>query len=640
MLFDKMPSLPDDLSAMNEKQMAELCADIRKRLIETVSENGGHLASNLGVVELTAALYSVYDPHRDRVIWDVGHQSYVHKILTGRDPGMDHLRHPEGTAGFPKLSESDADAFNTGHSSTSISAAIGYARGFELTGEDRRVIAVIGDGALTGGMAYEALNDLAQSRSKVIVVLNDNGMSINKNVGGLSKYLGKIRRKHSYLRAKSRLRHFLARIPGIGKPVTVLLTRIKNRVKHWVVEGKFFENLGLYYLGPIDGHDVYAMKMIFQRANEIDGPVLVHIQTKKGCGYEPAEKNPELFHGVPGFDPETGEIFKSSAPSLSKRFSETLCDIASGDEKIVAVTAAMSIGTGLQDFCDRFPNRLFDVGIAEPHAITMAAGLVLAGMKPVTAIYSTFLQRAYDQILHDVALQKLPMVIGVDRAGVCGPDGETHHGIYDFAYIGGIPFSTTAAPSSRDQLDLMLRMAVKVYDPDSEIPADKRLFVIRYPARERFTKKDHPAFISEELVYGKGAVCFDSRGEGEKADAVIFSIGEMLEEAFDAALILTEKGYKTVVFDARFFKPLDEEAIVSLAKEARVAAACEDAIEDGGFSEKVALLLAEQGIGVRLKRFSLPNGLIPNDTLKNQLRSCGLTGDNIANVCAGELERQ
>ncbi len=639
MLFEKMPVLPEDLAAMDEKQTAELCADLRKRLIETVAENGGHLASNLGAVELTVALYSVYDPHRDRVIWDVGHQSYVHKILTGRDAGMDHLRHPEGTAGFPKLAESDADAFNTGHSSTSVSAAIGYARGFELSGEKRHVIAVIGDGALTGGMAYEALNDLAQSRTKVIVVLNDNGMSIDKNVGGLAKYLGKIRKKHSYLRAKRNLRRFLQRIPGIGRPVAKLLTKIKNRVKHWVVEGKFFENLGLYYLGPIDGHDVYAMKMIFERANEIDGPVLVHVQTQKGHGYEPAEKNPEIYHGVPGFDPATGEVKKSTRCSLSKSFSRTLCDLAEKDEKITAVTAAMSIGTGLQEFAEKYPGRLFDVGIAEPHAITMAAGLALAGRKPVAVIYSTFLQRAYDQILHDVALQKLPMVIGLDRAGLCGYDGETHHGIYDFAYIGHIPFTTVAAPSSASQLDLMLRMAVKVYDEDSEIPEDRRLFVIRYPARERFTHEEDPDFIKSGLEYGKGAICFDSRKPGSVSGVVIFSIGEVLEQAFEAAQILKDSGIPAVVFDAKFFEPLDAEAIVSLARYANVIVTCEDAISDGGFSEKVRLLLAERNISGNTACFALPNTLIPNDSVENQLASCGISAENIAGVCKKMLAK-
>jgi len=636
MLFEKMPSLPDDLAAMNEKETADLCAALRQRLIETVAENGGHLASNLGVVELTVALYSIYNPHEDRIIWDVGHQSYVHKILTGRDAGMDHLRRPEGTAGFPKLAESDADAFNTGHSSTSVSAAIGYARGYALRGDKRRVIAVIGDGALTGGMAYEALNDIAQSKSKVIVVLNDNGMSIDRNVGGMSRYLGRIRKKHSYLRAKRRLRRFLSKIPGIGKPLTRLLTRMKNRAKHWVVEGKFFENLGLYYLGPVNGHDVYALKMIFERANEIDGPVLVHVQTEKGHGYEPARANPEVFHGVPGFDPETGEIPCGGGSSLSKVFSRTLCDIAEKDENIIAVTAAMSIGTGLQEFSERFPGRLLDVGIAEPHAITMAAGLVLAGEKPVTVIYSTFLQRAYDQLLHDVALQKLPMVIGVDRAGVCGYDGETHHGIYDFAYIGGIPFTTIAAPSSARQLDSMLRMAVRVYDKDSEIPADKRLFVIRYPAKDRFTFEDDPQYIKSELRYGKGAVCFDNCGG--KPDAVIFSVGEVLEEAFRAAKILDSKGVGTVVFDAAFFKPLDEDSIASLAKTAKVIATCEDAVKDGGFSEKVRVLLATRGIDVKTACFSLPNDLIPNDSVMNQLRACGISGENIAGVCIDMLK--
>ena len=641
MLFEKMPVLPDDLAAMDEKQLNTLCEEIRKRLVETVSVNGGHLASNLGVVELTVALYSIYNPHRDRIIWDVGHQSYVHKILTGRDAGMDRLRRPDGVAGFPKISESDADAFNTGHSSTSISAALGYARAYKFTGENRAVIAVIGDGALTGGMAYEALNDIAQSQCRVIVVLNDNGMSIDRNVGGLSKYLAKIRRRHSYMRAKRNVRGFLLKIPKIGRPITRVISRAKNRVKHWVVEGKFFENLGLYYLGPVDGHDIYALKMIFERANEIDGPVLVHVQTQKGRGYGPAEKEPEIFHGVGEFVAETGEIKSKNCESLSKVFSEELCSLAEKDDKIVAVTAAMSIGTGLDSFAQQFPDRTVDVGIAEQHAITMAAGMSIAGMKPVAAIYSTFLQRAYDQLLHDVALQKHPLVVGIDRAGVCGYDGETHHGIYDFAYLGGIPFTTVAAPSSAKQLRETVRLAIHVYDKDDEsspVPADAgKLFAIRYPAKERATFTGDANYIDVSLEYGKGAVCFNRPDENGSYDVALLSIGEVLEEVFAAAKALAERGLSVVVFDARFFKPLDTEAIFKLADRSKLVVTAEDAIADDGFGEHVRLALADSGRKNTVVSLAHNNGLIPNDSIANQMKADGLDREGIVSSCLNAL---
>ncbi len=645
MLFEKMPVLPDDLAAMDEKQLNTLCEDIRKRLVETVSVNGGHLASNLGVVELTVALYSIYNPHRDRIIWDVGHQSYVHKILTGRDAGMDRLRRPDGAAGFPKLSESDADAFNTGHSSTSISAALGYARAFKYTGENRAVIAVIGDGALTGGMAYEALNDIAQSQCRVIVVLNDNGMSIDRNVGGLSKYLAKIRRRHSYMRAKRNVRGFLLKIPKIGRPLTRVISRAKNRVKHWVVEGKFFENLGLYYLGPVDGHDIYALKMIFERANEIDGPVLVHVQTQKGKGYEPAEKEPEIFHGVGAFVAETGEIKNKNCESLSKVFSEELCKLAETDDKIVAVTAAMSIGTGLDGFAQQFPDRTVDVGIAEQHAITMAAGMSLAGMKPVAAIYSTFLQRAYDQLLHDVALQKLPLVVGIDRAGVCGYDGETHHGIYDFAYLSGIPFTTVAAPSSAKQLRETVRLAIHVYDGEPEVennplPEDAgKLFAIRYPAKERATFLEDEDYIDVPVAYGRGAVCFDKPGENGLYDVALFSIGEVLEEVFAAAKILATRGLSVTVFDARFFKPLDVAAVFGIADRSKLVVTAEDAIADDGFGEHVRLALADSGCKNSVISLAHKNTLIPNDSIANQMKADGLDREGIVSSCLNALEK-
>lgn len=516
MIFEKTPELPGDLAKLSEQETKELCARLRAEIIETVTRNGGHLASNLGVVELTVAMYSIFNPHCDRVIWDVGHQSYVHKILTGREEGMALLRHPGGVSGFPKLSESDSDAFNTGHSSTSISAALGYARAFRARGEKRRAIAVIGDGALTGGMAYEALNDAAQSKCNIIVVLNDNGMSIDRNVGGMARYLGKVRRHHSYMRAKRNLQKFLMKAPRIGKPIIKGLSAVKNRFKDKITNGKFFENLGYYYLGPVDGHDVFALKMMFERANEIDGPVLIHVETRKGYGYEPAETNPEDYHGVSCFDAETGQA-KSGGVSMSKIFADELGGIAAEDPGVVAVTAAMSKGTGLDAFGEKYPDRLFDVGIAEPHAITMSAGMVLGGLKPVPVIYSTFLQRSYDQLLHDVAMPGIPMVVGIDRAGLTGFDGETHQGLYDFAYLGTLPDVTVAAPSSGDTLREMLRLAMHVYDSgESVIPREcRRLFAVRYPAKERFFHGDAAGFICVPVSYGKGAVVFDSEAAND-----------------------------------------------------------------------------------------------------------------------------
>ena len=634
--FENVQSLPDDLARLSDDELNNLCTEIRKRLVEVVSKNGGHLASNLGVVELTVALYSVYNPHRDRIVWDVGHQSYVHKILTGRNDALDLLRHPGGAAGFPKRSESDADAFNVGHSSTSVSAALGYARAYKLTGDKRNVLAVIGDGALTGGMAYEALNDAAQSRCNIKVVLNDNGMSIDRNVGGLSKYLGRIRKRHSYMKAKRRLRRFLFKIPKIGRPIAGFLSKMKNRIKHIAVEGKFFEDLGFYYLGPVDGHDIFALKLIFERANEINGPVLIHVQTQKGRGYEPAENSPDIYHGLSGFDAETGEVKKGGSASMSGIFSDTLAGLAENDGKIVAVTAAMSKGTGLDSFAEKFPERFVDVGIAEEHAVTMSAGLSAAGMKPVTVIYSTFLQRAYDQLLHDIIIQKLPAVIGVDRAGVCGYDGETHHGIYDLAYLGTLPGGVVAAPSSGENLRELLRLAIHVYDPKGEesfIPDEyKSLFAIRYPARERFTAENMPGFVYNKVEFGKGSICFEG-GKGER-EVLIISIGEVLGICLEAAKKLCAEGYKVTVFDARFLKPLDSETMIKLALQSELVITVEDGISGGGFGEKVRLAFSDIHFGLRpMKNIALPESLIENDSVSSQLEKNGISCENILKTC-------
>jgi len=491
---------PEDLKRYKEKDYEELSKELRERLINVVAKTGGHLASNLGVVELTIALYSVLDPYKDRIVWDVGHQTYVHKILTGRNDRMETIRSKDGLSGFPKMSESSADSFNTGHSSTSVSAALGMCRARDIKGEDYRVCAVIGDGALTGGMAYEALNDAGQSKTNFTVILNDNGMSISKNVGGMSKYLGNIRSKKTYLRAKRGVKKFLVSIPGIGKPMERFFHKIKEAVKALFVDTEIFENLGFEYFGPVDGHDVEGMKTIFQRAFSYNGPVLVHVVTKKGSGYNPAEENPQSFHGTTPFDPESGEKNIDNSISFSEAFGKKLSKMAEEDKNIVAVTAAMPSGTGLIGFEKKHPDRFFDVGIAEQHAMTMSAGMSACGLKPFFAVYSTFLQRAYDQILHDCSIQNLPVVLAVDRAGVCGPDGETHQGIYDLSFLNNLPGVTVAAPSCIEELEMMMDMSLKVFDKDSGMLNGP--FAIRYPAKDKYSF-DTSYLNNAPVEYGK-----------------------------------------------------------------------------------------------------------------------------------------
>lgn len=622
MIFEKPPVLPDDLAKLGPKELNTLCDELRERLIDVVSKNGGHLASNLGVVELTVALYSIYNPNRDRIVWDVGHQTYCHKILTGRDDKFDELRRPGGIAGFPKRSESIADAFNVGHSSTSISAALGLARAYRLAGDDRAVVAVIGDGALTGGMAFEALNDAAQSKCNVKIILNDNGMSIDKNVGGLSKYLAKIRHGHSYMTAKKRTRDFFMKIPHVGPKLTVFFSKQKNKLKHIVVEGKFFENLGFHYIGPVSGHDIYALKLAIEHANEIPGPVFLHVQTQKGHGYEPAEKQPEYFHGVANFNAETGIIMKSYSVSLSHVFSEKLINLAKNDEKIVAITAAMSKGTGLDMFYEAYPDRFFDVGIAEQHAVTMAAGMAAAGMKPVVDIYSTFMQRAYDQLLHDVILQRLPMVVALDRAGLCGYDGETHHGIYDFSFMGGMPNTVVFAPSCVKTLEKGIEMALKIYDGAFD---NVNLFALRYPARDRFEFENDGAYIDADFEFGKGRVVFDSRkSENEKGYILLVPIGETLNDAFAAAKELAEAGKSVVIYDALFLNPSDRR-LTELSENAGRIVSIEDAFEKDGFGERLKLFLGNNNVEI----IAVSEEIFECDKLSNQLKRAGISKENI-----------
>lgn len=625
--------LPDELAGMTQTELAELCGEIRKRLIEAVAKNGGHLASNLGVVELTVAMYSLYDPFKDRIVWDVGHQAYVHKILTGRNAEMDTLRTFGGLSGFPKREESGADAFNTGHSSTSVSAALGMARAAQLAGEKRKIIAVIGDGALTGGMAFEAINDAAQSKCDITIVLNDNGMSISKNVGGLAKYLRRIRTRKSYMRAKSRIRQMLLKIPKVGKKLAKWTRRLKNSIKFLLIPGEFFENLGLTYLGPVNGHDITAVRDAFKHSDEYEGPVLIHVITKKGKGCDFAAEDPVFYHGAGPFNADTGEMLSEASVSMSKAFAEKLCALAGKDEKICAVTAAMPTGTGLEAFHSAFPKRFFDVGIAEQHAITMSAGMSVMGSKPVVVIYSTFLQRAYDQLLHDVCLQKIPLVVGIDRAGVAGPDGETHQGLYDFAYLSHLPNVAVAAPASCEELSQMLEMAVSVYDGESAgVP--QGCFALRYPAKERFAH--NPELLAAHPVeYGRGIVCFDSSNGGNDAaaDIGILVIGEMLEEALLAAETLTAEGKSVLVFNARFFMPLDAEGIKHLASRADVIVTVEDAVKKNGFGESVMLLLAENGIHKKVGILALPDKAIGHGKISEIHHLYGLDAEGIAARC-------
>jgi len=626
MLPDKGLNLPEDLKNMSDGELENLAVEIRERLVDVVAKNGGHLASNLGVVELTLAMYSFYNPYTDRIVWDVGHQTYVHKILTGRNAAMDTIRQYEGLSGFPKTDESPADSFNTGHSSTSISAALGMARAKRLAGADYKVCAVIGDGALTGGMAFEALNDAAQTFCDMTVILNDNGMSISRNVGGLSKYLGKIRSGKSYTRVKKGVKKVLGAIPLIGNKLVLLIHKLKKSIKLMLIPGEFFEDLGLEYIGVIDGHDIKAVKDALEKAEKKKGPVIVHVMTKKGKGYTPAEENPSLFHGISPFDKETGRVTSLGGGSFSEGFAKKLTELAADDDKISAVTAAMPLGTGLEMFEHKYPERFFDVGIAEQHAVTMAAGMAICGAKPVIAVYSTFLQRGYDQLLHDVALQDLPLVIGLDRSGINGQDGETHQGIYDFAYLGHLPNTTVAAPCSIREMQDMLAVGMKVFDKDSS-PEIHGCFVIRYPAKERLT--EHEGLLRyKDIEFGKGVVIYDS-SNGDVADLCIMSVGAIAEEALKAAERLTQDGVKVRVFNARFVKPIDEAGVAENARNAKCVITVEEAVAFGGFGERAALVLRDNKIDTKLKIIALPDEALPHGKIAQIQHRYGLDADGI-----------
>ncbi len=608
MMYQFLDSIrvPEDVKKLNMEELTVLADEIRSFLIESVSKTGGHLASNLGVVELTLALFKTLDMPTDSVVWDVGHQTYVHKLLTGRREQFSTLRQFGGLSGFPKTSESEYDAYNTGHSSTSVSAALGMTKASNLLGENRRAVAVIGDGALTGGMAFEALNDAGDYKKNFIVILNDNEMSISKNVGGLSRYLTKLRTNNSYSRIKSGLERGFEKIPGMGKPTLRVMKHVKDNVRHLFMSSTVFEDLGFTYLGPIDGHDLTLLCRLIERAKNIQGPVLIHIITKKGKGYKFAEDKPSAFHGVGAFEIETGAS-SSGGETYSARFGKAITELAEQNSKLCAVTAAMQDGTGLSKFKERFPDRCFDVGIAEQHAITFASGLSKRGLKPVVALYSSFMQRAYDQILHDVCLQNLDMVLCIDRAGLVGEDGETHQGIYDLAILSQMPNISVLSPANFTELGDMLSYAVNEH---------KGPIAIRYPRGGQVAEYEGSAF-----QYGKYDVVSDGN------DVCIFSAGHMLKTAMETKEKLSMQGVSASVVNMRTLWPLDEVFIRKAISKHRLCVTLEDGVQSGGIGEKISAFVMEN-VPVLIKAHK--NGIVPHGARPLLYKLCGLDCDTVA----------
>ena len=600
------------IKSADESELAELCKDIREFLIQKVSKTGGHLASNLGVVELTVAMHKVYDSPRDKLIYDVGHQTYVHKILTGRADQFDTLRKFKGLSGFPKAYESVHDAYDTGHSSTSLGAAAGYAVARNLRGDDNEVVALIGDGAMTGGLVYEALNNIGSNRLKVRIILNDNGMSIAHNVGAMSKHLQGLRSSSNYINAKKSVRTSLNKVPLIGKPISNGISRTKSRIKLSVLDqqGILFEELGIKYIGPIDGYNIPKLVEAFNAANAVDGPTLVHVTTTKGKGYSWSEKYPKKFHGVGPFSVDDGNVLSSDPPSSDLSFSEVfgnkLLELAKEDSRIVAITAAMGSATGLGPFFEEFPERFFDVGIAEQHAALFAAGLAKAGMMPVAPIYSSFLQRAYDQIIEDICIQNQHVVFGVDRAGLVGADGETHHGVFDISYLSSIPNMTVLAPADGTQLEEMLEYAVKKIDSP---------VAIRYPRGS--AKFDHlklRSFSGNSIKLSEGT------------DITILAVGCMLDTALDAARELMSNGYSVGVTNVCVVSPFEHELTEI---DTKLVITIEDNVIRGGFGESFASTALKAGRNYGLITLGVPDAFIEQGSVDQLRIECGMTTGDI-----------
>ena len=602
---------PNDIKKIPADQLPALADEIREFIIESLSKTGGHLASNLGVVELTIAMHRVFDLPKDKLIWDVGHQSYTHKILTGRKDGFETLRREGGISGFPKRSESDCDVFDTGHSSTSISAGVGYVRARELKKENYSVISIIGDGALTGGMAYEALNNAASLKSNFIIVLNDNEMSITENVGGMSSYLSGLRTASAYTDFKMDVTKALNRIPGIGPGMVDAMRKTKSSIKQIIIPGMLFEDMGLTYLGPVDGHNIPQLIKTFQEAKRFEGPILVHVLTQKGRGYEPAMRHPARFHGAGPFDVKTGLPVGKSNPTYTDVFSTVMRKMGDRRKDVAAVTAAMMTGVGLKRFSNMFPDRCFDVGIAEEHAVTFAAALSLGGITPVVAIYSSFLQRAYDQIMHDVCMQNLHVVFAIDRAGLVGYDGETHHGIFDLSYLGSMPNMTILAPKNLWELSDMIKFAV---DYDGPI-------AVRYPRGEAYTGLKE---FRAPICLGKSEVLH----EGSRV--ALLAVGSMVKMAEEVQKQLKERmDMDAALVNARFVKPIDEELLRSFADTYELVVTLEENVKDGGFGERVLAFAEEEDLPFGVEIIALPDRFIPHGSVLYQMKQVGFTPEDI-----------
>lgn len=602
---------PNDIKKIPADQLPALAEEIREFIIESLSKTGGHLASNLGVVELTIAMHRVFNLPKDKLIWDVGHQSYTHKILTGRKDGFETLRREGGISGFPKRSESDCDVFDTGHSSTSISAGVGYVRARELKKENYSVVSIIGDGALTGGMAYEALNNAASLKSNFIIVLNDNEMSITENVGGMSSYLSGFRTASAYTGFKMDVTKALNRIPGIGPGMVDAMRKTKSSIKQIIIPGMLFEDMGLTYLGPVDGHNIPQLIKTFQEAKRFEGPILVHVLTQKGRGYEPAMRHPARFHGAGPFDVKTGLPVGKSNPTYTDVFSTVMRKMGDRRKDVAAVTAAMMTGVGLKRFSNMFPDRCFDVGIAEEHAVTFAAALSLGGITPVVAIYSSFLQRAYDQIMHDVCMQNLHVVFAIDRAGLVGYDGETHHGIFDLSYLGSMPNMTILAPKNLWELSDMIKFAV---DYDGPI-------AVRYPRGEAYTGLKE---FRAPICLGKSEVIH----EGSRV--ALLAVGSMVKMAEEVQKQLKERmDMDAALVNARFVKPIDEELLRSFADTYELVVTLEENVKDGGFGERVLAFAEEEDLPFGVEIIALPDRFIPHGSVSYQMKQVGFTPEDI-----------
>lgn len=600
----------NDIKKLEKYEWNLLAEEIRQFLIEKISVNGGHLASNLGVVELTMAMHLAFDFPRDKVVWDVGHQAYTHKLLTGRKAGFDGLRKYGGMSGFPKRKESECDCFDTGHSSTSISAGIGLVAARDLLGGDEHIISVIGDGALTGGMAYEALNNASRLKKNFIIVLNDNHMSIAENVGGMSEYLNGLRTNEVYTSFKSGVEQSLNRIPG-GVHLANQLKKTKSGIKQLLIPGMLFEDMGITYLGPVDGHDITKLLDVFRKARRVKGAVLVHVLTKKGKGYEPAERHPARFHGAEPFDIETGlPKNRRKKANYQDVFSTCMVKLGQRHEHVVAITAAMPDGTGLKRFRNMYPDRFFDVGIAEEHAVTFAAGLAAGGIRPIFAVYSSFLQRAYDQVLHDVCIQNLPVIFAIDRAGLVGSDGETHQGIFDLSYLSSIPNMHIMAPKNKWELSDMLKFAVGFDGP----------LALRYPRGEAY---DGLKEFRSPIAYGKSELLY------EEEDIAILAVGSMVKTAEQVRRRLKEIGYSCTLVNARFVKPVDTDMITELSKDHRLLVTMEENVQSGGYGEKVQDWIVQKKLPTAVLNISIPDEYVEHGNVDILYEEVGIDAESV-----------